>query len=1063
MVVAPSSAGASAVVVVTTSAGWRGRDRIVLGSVSVEPGDRIRVGSAELFEFARSRASLLQRVRLAGARDELLHVRVAHPGSTERAATSATARDELARVSSADREGLVDANTGAAAAGAEGQAEGRPRDRQHGGPPIPSNANEPAVAVLPYPDGAGTMGLLPSRPGIYQRTYPLADLAAAMGPNDQSLDRLRSFLYYDDEGAARLAVLDAEVEAFSADGTAKVPIGAAPAWTRTDGQRSVTVAGLPHRDFPDSRLAAGERYGARPLRTFRVVADGDWVTVRGARTEVHDIEVAGLPPARILPSTFATGLEGDVRLHAVRLAAGDGSAVSAGLTFSSPSNGFAAAGQAVLRLPEGPATGWFELLAPSGQASWRTGRPFTLSDGQRGLLVRVDGFAASGGFMLLLALLFVAAAAPFAFIGTTAAVRAVAFAALGLAALRALLSVSAMVRYPFVDEGHQIGLWLIPALPWFACVLGRTAAGRTLAARPGALPPPVDAMAGDGAGSTEQRAPDSAATSVWSGIALPRAWDRSIVATLALGGVLVVLAVALFPASRAKQFVLAAGVVVVAAPAMLSALWPAWLDARRWRKLGLRLAATCGRTVAACRRIAGAPLPKTARALAGKLGHVLGSTALLRRPASSCPGIAWGVAILLLRLLLDAFGFREQMPIGGTRIGLSVIFTPLALTVFAILAARQYRRITGTDSDASGGRQGTARPVARPSTRRGRAAVALLDLCAYLTFAYAATSWRISDFGIMFTTLPGPLVVLALAAMAYARRTERRGGTGTGFALLGALPLLLFALLQAAPALARPFLPDLEGPRSGLEEWSRNDLLLLERGDPEALGLIGESRSEALAVMRETMRSYTRGNWSGQGFLEGRVSPQIRTTATREHVVTGLLASQWGAPGTLGLLALLAAALVPVLPASRFRFSAHGAQRRAPGDDVGQRDTPPHAGRRNPINSWSRPERMLAATALLTFSTAGAYMILANYGLVMFTGKNVYLLGLDSLGDTLEALFLLGLAAGALGWSERGRAQAKAVPAVPAVAALRPAAPSSRLEPPASSPPLTTPPLARRE
>jgi len=60
---------------------------------------------------------------------------------------------------------------------------------------------------------------------------------------------------------------------------------------------------------------------------------------------------------------------------------------------------------------------------------------------------------------------------------------------------------------------------------------------------------------------------------------------------------------------------------------------------------------------------------------------------------------------------------------------------------------------------------------------------------------------------------------------------------------------------------------------------------------------------------------------------------------------------------------------------------------------------------------WGQPFGVLSVSALVSFAVAGAYMILANYGLVLFTGKNVYLLGLDSLGDTLEALVLLGLAA----------------------------------------------------
>ena len=38
-------------------------------------------------------------------------------------------------------------------------------------------------------------------------------------------------------------------------------------------------------------------------------------------------------------------------------------------------------------------------------------------------------------------------------------------------------------------------------------------------------------------------------------------------------------------------------------------------------------------------------------------------------------------------------------------------------------------------------------------------------------------------------------------------------------------------------------------------------------------------------------------------------------------------------------------------------------------------------------------------------------MVLANYGLVLFTGKNVYGLALDSIGDLLETLALFAGAA----------------------------------------------------
>ena len=283
-------------------------------------------------------------------------------------------------------------------------------------------------------------------------------------------------------------------------------------------------------------------------------------------------------------------------------------------------------------------------------------------------------------------------------------------------------------------------------------------------------------------------------------------------------------------------------------------------------------------------------------------------------------------------------------------------------------------------------------------------------------------------------------------------------------------------MLQLAPDLARPRLAGEVEVATRLDDWSRNELLLLERGDPEALRLIGESRSEALGVMRETMRSYTRGNWTGRGFLAGRVSPQIRTTATREHMVTGLLASQWGLLGTLGLVGMLLGVVAPISsrhprPAGSSRpaplvaglIAAAGLTLVAvvlpspanalvlgavvaaglgaalasallpgvrgipeglatwlwddPGARAGEGDAPSV-----PAGPPANPFRILSAAALVSFSAAGLYMILANYGLVLFTGKNVYLLGLDSLSDTIEALALIGIGVGALGLAEEAAA-----------------------------------------
>ena len=207
------------------------------------------------------------------------------------------------------------------------------------------------------------------------------------------------------------------------------------------------------------------------------------------------------------------------------------------------------------------------------------------------------------------------------------------------------------------------------------------------------------------------------------------------------------------------------------------------------------------------------------------------------------------------------------------------------------------------------------------------------------------------------------------------------------------------------------------------------------------LRLIGHRRSEALAVMRETLRAYTRSNWRGAGFLRGKVSDEIRGTAVQEHAASAMLVGEWGFLGAAALLGLLfallhplrlagvrldpeasgrtlllafAATLAPALlvllspwtgwgdvillavasatmvawlhPRAAWTRSASadsrksGAVEEEPTDDL----TPP---------AWLSEEHCrrpflahVAAFATLTFSMAGVYMLLANYGLVLFTG-----------------------------------------------------------------------------
>lgn len=873
------------------------------------------------------------------------------------------------------------------------------------------------AARLPGVERGLLARLWPYHPSVFQRTYPLSDVLAAVDARvGARLAALSSFFFYRD-GRLHLADLDSEV---ALSGPSHRP---GRREDRGDGEPvgngvRLLVAGLPLRDYPEPDLTLPERYGVRPLRSFRVVAEGRWLDAGLTSPETRVMDRDALEDLRLPGSRNAEGEP----VYRLRLASARQALARKAVVFDAAPARFEVPGQAVLSLPLEPTRGSVEILTPSGLTEWETGRPLALGTGQRRLLVRVDGQGTSAGFWWIHVVLLALPVALVLLRPATGPVFALALAAAGLGAFRLVLSLSAMAEPPHVMEAWQLGLWLFPYLPWVVVVAGEVArgVGRSVPAgrrsAPSGMPEERGAYGSSGRERTAWRAPADPGES-WI--------RRGFHGAYAL--VLVGLAAVLFPASGAKAAALS-----VLALATAGTWW-------------------AGR--------AGVLDPHAAWR---------GVHALVERERRWLRGWSLGLALLAARVVLELLGFREQVTVAGTRIGVSVFYTPVVVGALAFILARSAQRLKRNEGSVD-----FPAVVART----------LVDVGAFLLLALVGVSGWISDFGIALVLLPGALALLALFGLRWAPRG--RAGTLTVATL--ALPLLLLALVQAAPPLLRvAWSGDVQAEDArlgGLGEWHRNELLLLERGDPAALAMIGQRRSEALAVMRETMRSYTRGNVLGKGFLRGRVSEPVAETSTREHAVSALLASQFGLPGTAGLVLVLLALLPPgleLLLAGRDRRSAGGGGHRVlrAGGLLGSGlavlvaaayllPTPfntllvglavaaavaglvaPAVGRKGawagagvggtqprgevPVAAPSALfRRLLASSALLTLAGAGLYMVLANYGLVLFTGKNVYLLGLDSLGDVLEAVALLGVAAlalGAEGWSDGKREGARSRP-----------------------------------
>lgn len=350
-------------------------------------------------------------------------------------------------------------------------------------------------------------------------------------------------------------------------------------------------------------------------------------------------------------------------------------------------------------------------------------------------------------------------------------------------------------------------------------------------------------------------------------------------------------------------------------------------------------------------------------------------------------GLAAGVFVL--RLLGALGGFRESFALLGARVALSAMHIPLVLLIEACFLVWLWLRVS------------EAKPVAPGRLSRWD----LLSAGAILGLAWAGSAVVVSDIGLALLNMPAFLLVvltLIIAVMLWEWR-ERNSDLnwlvsvrGLGAAALVVVVLLLLLVRPDWPASL--LLPVDEG-------LDRNDLRLLQIANPERVESLGTRDSEKLLVMMSVMNAYNSGPVWGRGFGESELSPHLAPTALREHATPVFIVGEWGALGVSGMLLLysmLGATALWLLP-----------WRRSFRNDDDEANRPVVAA----MGLWG-------GLSMLAFAVSSLYMILANYGYLLFTGKNVYLFGLDSGSDTIEALGLLlifALGAGAVADEESDR------------------------------------------
>lgn len=200
--------------------------------------------------------------------------------------------------------------------------------------------------------------------------------------------------------------------------------------------------------------------------------------------------------------------------------------------------------------------------------------------------------------------------------------------------------------------------------------------------------------------------------------------------------------------------------------------------------------------------------------------------------------------------------------------------------------------------------------------------------------------------------------------------------------LVRALAVAILLFVAGAPLL-RLAIPLIGSEETMLELASdSNYARFLHFAAPERLQELATKRGESLAITSAILQQYISSGIFGRGFGRSEVTIHLGDTALRDFAPAVFVAAEWGLTGTAAM----------IVTYGLFAF-------------IGWRL----------IRNRVQPPVFIAAVAAGTIAVASIYMILANHELVLLTGKNAYLLGLDSAGDLLETFALLLLLA--YGWS----------------------------------------------
>lgn len=343
--------------------------------------------------------------------------------------------------------------------------------------------------------------------------------------------------------------------------------------------------------------------------------------------------------------------------------------------------------------------------------------------------------------------------------------------------------------------------------------------------------------------------------------------------------------------------------------------------------------------------------------------------------------------LLVAALVLKLAGIGEALSMFGLRVPLALLYQPVLLWQSArVLVDLRRRLVLRQDL--------TFRNVLISGMR------VLLVVVAYFVLGFLS-----SDFG--FFLLYGVPVLFLLFGMSVLYIAEYELHLkAAGVAL--AVPILGVLLLFSSYSTINRLLP---------QEYfnSRPVQRILLAVDPDSLEASGLVSAERQLGHQRMFLAYARSGWDGAGYGKRPISPALAATSMNDNVPSVFLLNDFGIAGFAGVgLVLL---MMGWLWIRALRLQPDGAAM--------------------PLTEAA----MLSLVSVVTWLYTGFYMMFANCGILLFTGKNVFLWGLNSTSDLLQSSALLAFVIVPLSLaSEEPASQAIALPArMPATIAGEPA------------------------